>query len=97
MIGAVIPFTDQRRIAEALSWVPADDRETWVRMAMAVKSELGEDGFDVWNRWSRGADSYCERDARAVWRSVDIVSVIRDLASAAALNRSPDQGLRRAR
>ena len=37
---------------------------------MAVKSELGDDGFDVWDQWSQGDESYNERDARAVWRSI---------------------------
>jgi hypothetical protein len=29
---------------QALSHIPASDRDTWVRMAMAIKSEFGEDG-----------------------------------------------------
>jgi putative DNA primase/helicase len=58
------------KIREALSFIPAEDRETWVRMGMAVKNELGEDGFDVWNQWGQTALSYNERSSRAVWRSI---------------------------
>lgn len=58
------------RIHEALQYVPADDRDLWVKMAMAVKSELGEDGFALWDAWSQEADSYKARDAYAVWKSV---------------------------
>lgn len=62
---------DHNRIMSALSHIPADDRETWLKMGMAIKSVLSEDGFDIWNAWSQGADSYKERDALAVWRSID--------------------------
>ena len=57
-------------VAAMLSHVPADDRETWVLMAMAVKAGLGDDGWHVWDQWSRRSDRYKERDAAAVWRSV---------------------------
>ena len=56
------------RIESALSFIPSDDRETWIAMGMAVKSELGEAGFDVWDEWSRAADNYNPRSSRASWR-----------------------------
>lgn len=58
------------RIREALQFVDASDRETWLRMGMAIKSELGENGFDMWEAWSRQADSFNARDARDVWKSI---------------------------
>ena len=57
------------RIQSALSYIPADDRETWVAMAMAVKSEIGDAGFDLWDSWSRTASNYNAAAARSVWRS----------------------------
>lgn len=60
-------------IRQALSYVDPTDRRTWVRMAMAVKSELGEAGFGIWNEWSaRDAASYDERAARSTWKSAKI-------------------------
>lgn len=56
-------------IREALSFVSPADRETWVRVGMAVKSELGDAGFDLWDAWSQQDDAYRAPDARAVWRS----------------------------
>ena len=53
-------MTPYESIRAALAYVPAHDRETWYRMAMAVKSELGEDGFDVWSEWSAQDESYTE-------------------------------------
>ena len=39
-------------------------------MGMAIKSELGEEGFEIWDDWSRQADNYERRAARDVWRSI---------------------------
>jgi putative DNA primase/helicase len=58
-----------QRIESALSYIPADERDTWVSMAMAVKSELGDAGFEIWDAWSRTADNYNHHAAKSVWRS----------------------------
>lgn len=57
------------RIQSALTFIPSDDRETWVAMAMAIKSELGEFGFDVWDEWSSSSSNYSATAARSVWKS----------------------------
>jgi len=61
--------TEEDRIRAALSHVPADSRDTWVQMGMAVKAELGDAGFGLWDDWSKISETYSESDARAVWRS----------------------------
>ena len=58
------------RLREALNFIPAHDRETWLRTGMGIKSEFGEDGFDVWDSWSQQDASYERRTARDVWRSI---------------------------
>lgn len=63
-------MTDHNEIAAALAHVPAHDRDTWVRMGMAIKSELGEAGFDLWNDWSQLADNYHAKSAKAVWKGI---------------------------
>jgi putative DNA primase/helicase len=55
----------------ALTFIPADDRPTWVKVAMALKSALGDEGLDIWLNWSGNSDSFNERDAIAVWKSVE--------------------------
>ncbi|MBK7352200.1 MAG: PriCT-2 domain-containing protein, partial [Gemmatimonadetes bacterium] len=65
-----------RQIESAISYIPAIDRELWVEIGMAVKSELGDSGFDLWDRWSSQADSYNEKSARAVWKSIKPVGGI---------------------
>lgn len=56
-------------IKSALQHINADDRDTWLRVGMAMKSGLGEYGFDLWDNWSSTSKSYNEKDARTVWQS----------------------------
>lgn len=58
------------KAVSALSFISPVERETWVRMGMAVKAEFGEAGFDLWDAWSQGAESYNAASAKAVWRSI---------------------------
>jgi putative DNA primase/helicase len=64
-----MPELTPQDIGDALQYVNADDRDTWLKMAMAVKSELGDHGFEIWDQWSRTSGQYNERDARHVWKS----------------------------
>ncbi|PTU64211.1 hypothetical protein DB032_04425 [Chromobacterium sp. Panama] len=57
-------------IRQALQHLDAHEREGWVLMAMAVKSELGEAGFQVWDDWSQSAGNYQAKAAKAVWKSI---------------------------
>jgi putative DNA primase/helicase len=61
---------DLDRAREALSYVPAHDRDIWLRMGMALKSEFGDAAYDVWESWSQQDESFNERDAQAVWKSI---------------------------
>ena len=61
---------DIERIREALQFIDANNRDTWVRMGMAIKSEVGDAGFDIWDTWSQQGYSYNTRDARDVWKSI---------------------------
>jgi hypothetical protein len=60
---------------QALAHIPAIERDLWVRMALAVKSEHGEDGFHVWDEWSRTADNYEPAAAKSVWKSAKLGSL----------------------
>ena len=63
-------MTDIDRIREALPFIDPSDRETWLRMGMAIKSELADTGFDLWEAWSLQAESFNGKDARDVWKSI---------------------------
>jgi len=62
-------YTSIETIELALGVIPADDRDTWIKCGMAINAELGDAGFDAWDRWSATADNYRARDAVASWRS----------------------------
>lgn len=55
--------------AKALSFISPDDRDTWIRMGMALKAEFGDTAFDTWDQWSQMSDGYDKGAARASWRS----------------------------
>ena len=57
------------RISDALQFIPAHERDVWVAMAMAVKSELGDAGFQILDDWSQSASNYNALAARSVWKS----------------------------
>lgn len=61
---------DELRLA--LTHIPADDRETWVNIGNAVKTEYGDDGWFAWDEWSQGGASYNAKDAQSVWRSLQV-------------------------
>ena len=46
----------------------ADDREVWVAIGMALKSEFGDAGFDAWDRWSQSAGNYNPKSCVSSWR-----------------------------
>lgn len=56
-------------IRTALSYVPAHDHDIWLSMGMAIKSEIGDAGFDLFDEWSSQDASYNQKAAQAVWRS----------------------------
>jgi putative DNA primase/helicase len=61
---------DLERIRETLNFIDPNDRETWLRMGMAIKSELDDSGYDLWEAWSQQAESFNAKDARDVWKSI---------------------------
>jgi putative DNA primase/helicase len=43
-------------IRQALGFIPSDDRDIWIRCGMAIKAELGEAGYELWDQWSSTSD-----------------------------------------
>lgn len=65
------------RIRDALQFIDPSDRETWVRMAFAIKDEIGDIGFELWDSWSQRADNYKPTSARDVWKSAKQAGPVR--------------------
>ncbi|SAK51488.1 inner membrane protein [Caballeronia pedi] len=65
-------FDNHQRILEALSFIPPDvDRDTWFRVAAAIKHEEGDGGFETFDTWSQGSPNYAAADTRDTWRSIN--------------------------
>lgn len=63
-------FSTEERIELALAFIdPNLPREDWVKVGMALKSELGESGFLTFDEWSKGGQSYNASAARDAWKS----------------------------
>ena len=56
-------------IWQMLSHIPARDRETWITIGMALKSDFGDSGYSLFDEWSKAADNYDSRAVSSVWRS----------------------------
>lgn len=54
----------------ALSFVDSSDRELWIRMGSALKTEFGEEGKNTWMNWSQKDPRFNAKDANSVWRSI---------------------------
>lgn len=64
-------FSPVERAAAALAFVSPDlPRDEWVRVGMALKSEFGEDGFVMFDEWSRSGQTYDPRAVRDTWKSI---------------------------
>lgn len=52
-----------------LQFISPHDRDDWISIGMALKSEFSGDAFSLFDEWSQTADNYDPKAARAVWRS----------------------------
>jgi hypothetical protein len=58
------------RVANVLAYVNTfNDYESWLKVGMAVKDELGDAGFDIWDKWSAQADNYNAEIMADKWES----------------------------
>jgi Primase C terminal 2 (PriCT-2) len=61
---------DEERIADALRALPADDRDIWLQVGMALKDSLGERGRSLWDTWSASSSKFNQKDQERTWRSI---------------------------
>lgn len=63
--------TTDEDVINALEFIPSDcGYEEWINIGMALHSQLGESGFDVWNRWSANSVKYeGEHNLQSHWKS----------------------------
>ncbi|WP_312463124.1 DUF5906 domain-containing protein [Comamonas sp.] len=60
--------TDTERIRSALQFLNPHNRDTWVKMAFAIKSEMGDYGFEIWDEWG-AAHKRPASEVKSTWKS----------------------------
>jgi len=53
----------------ALAFIPPDDYDMWIQVGMALKQEMGQRGFTLWDRWSARSGKYDSRVMPGKWAS----------------------------
>jgi putative DNA primase/helicase len=61
--------TIEQSLITAMDCIPAENRDDWLRVGMALQAELGDAGFAYWDQWSQSADSYNSKACESAWRS----------------------------
>lgn len=62
---------EHTRLQTALAHVPADDRDLWVKLGIALKQNLPHDtAWQLWDDWSRKSDKYDPDDSEHTWRTI---------------------------
>jgi len=59
----------EEAVRAALTFIPADERELWLRIGMALKSEFGADGFEMFETWSKSAENFDAKAVKSSWKS----------------------------
>lgn len=63
----ILPKSEIIEIRSALSYIPADDRDNWVRIGISLKSTGSASAFGLWNEWSQKSDKYNPNDMEKRW------------------------------
>lgn len=65
-----LPRDEIKRVRVALGYIPADDRDTWRNVGMALHATCaGDQAFGLWCEWSQQSDKFDLKDQRRVWES----------------------------
>lgn len=68
--AVLLPDDEVKRIRAALVYVPADDRDTWLSIGMALQAtNAGNQAFGLWCEWAMQSDKFDMGDSRRVWAS----------------------------
>ena len=59
--------TDLEGVERALMQIDADDYDKWYRIAAALQGAFGEEGFGLFDKWSRRSSKYQEGRVRWQW------------------------------
>jgi putative DNA primase/helicase len=61
---------EEQRVRDALTFIPADDRDVWLRVGMALHWSGWKTAREIWNAWSQTCpDKFDSADQPKVWNS----------------------------
>jgi P4 family phage/plasmid primase-like protien len=69
VVAATNHVSDSERVERALKEILADDRQVWVTVGMALKSEFGDSGLPLFKTWSSKSAKYDEAELERQWLS----------------------------
>lgn len=55
-------------LQSALAFISADDYAVWIKVTAALHS-VGEEAYDIWDKWSQSSSKYDEKIMRPKWNS----------------------------
>lgn len=67
--GLMLPESEVREIRSALAYLDADDRDTWVRVGMCLKSTGTVQAKGLWTEWSMKSPKFDAKDQEAKWKT----------------------------
>jgi hypothetical protein len=62
---------EEKRVRSALTAIPADDRQIWLNVGMALHWTEWPSAREIWDRWSRSSPKFDEADQEKNWISFD--------------------------
>jgi putative DNA primase/helicase len=62
-------------IIVALTFIDAHDRDLWLNIGNALKTEFGEIAFSVFDSWSQSADNYDAKAVKSTWNGYTLGKV----------------------
>lgn len=64
-------MANEQEIRNALDHINPQEREIWFRMGSGIKTELGDDGFEIWDKWAqKDAKGYDAKASKSTWKSI---------------------------
>jgi len=69
-VNQFLPIIDnQDNIKTVLSYIPPEDYQEWISIGMIIKKEYPDNGFDIWDEWSRKSNKYDPFIMHSKWDS----------------------------
>ena len=69
----LMPSDKVNELRSALAFISSDDRDTWLKVGMALKStSADQQAYGIWTEWSQQSTKYDPRDQQRTWQNLDL-------------------------